>query len=97
MESESGRIPVNAGQDKENINSMASATSSDGHENISQQACEQSPSATSASSCTAERSEKSTKHEKSLDGTYYYLELFKTCEISSVRHRLKQISSALSF
>ena len=100
MESESGRIPVNAGQGEDNINPMASARSSDGHENISQQASEQSSSATSASSCTAKSSDESTQREKSLDGMYYYLERCKTCEILSVRIKLAYFDtnySAFSF
>ena len=49
MESEKEETPANAGQDEENVNSVASASSSDDHADISQQACEQ-PSSSSPES-----------------------------------------------
>ena len=83
MESENGRTPVNVGQEEKNINSVPS-----GRED-SQQASEQTSSATSASSCKAESSEKPMESEKTLDGMYYlYLGHYKNLEISSVRIKL---------
>ena len=42
--------PTNAGQDEENVNSVAGLSSSDGHEDISQQAREQPSSSSPGSS-----------------------------------------------
>ena len=78
MESDNGRTPVYAGQDEDNINSVGSASSSDGHQDISQQACEQQSSATFASSGKASSSEKPTQIKETSDGMYYNLEYHKT-------------------
>ena len=78
MESENGRTPVDASQDEENINSVASASSSDDHEDISQQSCEQPSSATSASSGKASCSEKPTQIKETSDGMCYNLEYHNT-------------------
>ena len=71
MESEMEETPTNAGQDEEIINSVASASSCDGHQNISPQACEQSSSATSASSGKSNSSNEQPANGESLKGIYF--------------------------
>ena len=80
MESEKEKTPSNinsAAEQEEKIDSVTSARSTVGHED-SQQASEQTSSATSALSCKAKSAEKPAKNKKPLDGTYYYLKRYKT-------------------
>ena len=67
MESEKKETPTNAGQDEENINPVASASSSDGGQDISQGACEQ-----------PESSNEHLGNGNSLDGMYFNVEHYKT-------------------
>ena len=65
------KTPTNAGQDEENINSVTTTRSSDGHED-SQPANEQISSATSPSHCSREswKNEMDFFELETIDGTY---------------------------
>ena len=68
MESEKGKTPANAGQDEENIlNSLASVSSSDSGQDISQGTCAQ-----------PESSNEHSGNGNSLDGMYFNFEHYKT-------------------
>ena len=67
MESKKEETPANAGQDEENINAVASASSSDEGQDISQGACAQ-----------PESSNERSGDGNSLDGMYFNFEHYKT-------------------
>ena len=67
MESKQEETPTNAGQDEENINPVASASSSDGGQDISQGACAQ-----------PESSNEHSGNGNSLDGMYFNFGHYET-------------------
>ena len=83
MESEKEETPADAGKDEENINPVASASSSDGGQDISQGACAQ-----------PESSNEQLGNGNSLDGMYFNFECYKT---SIHLHNSRANGSAIHF